>query len=207
MPCMRKFTSRGFPGGLVIKNLLPVRETRVQSLLQEDSTRHGAAKPLRPNNWVCLCSEPGLLNEKPLQQGACTLQLGSSPHPPQLARSPPSNEDPAQPKTNTFLSWAKRWWGVNPLPDARTRPCWRACRNWQPAWRWPSPGLFPGPLCSPPRHNLLRAAPFQNSNKIHYAELTLSGFPSFRWPLLFSTPSSILWLHHLRKSKGLGISR
>ena len=31
---------------------------------------------------------------------ACTLQLQSSPHSPQLEKSPPSNKDPAQPKIN-----------------------------------------------------------------------------------------------------------
>ena len=35
----------GFPGGSVVKNLAASAETQVQSLIQEDPTCHGAAKP------------------------------------------------------------------------------------------------------------------------------------------------------------------
>lgn len=57
-----------------------------------------------------------------------------------------------------------------PLPGARTHPYSKACRNWQRAWHWSSPGPFPGPPCSQRRHSRLQVTPFQNSNKIHYSE-------------------------------------
>ena len=36
---MQSCAMEGFPGGSVIKNLLPMQETQVQSLVQEDTTR------------------------------------------------------------------------------------------------------------------------------------------------------------------------
>ena len=72
------------------------------------SYAHGAAKPLCRNYWahVWQLLKPmnprshALQQEKPLQWEACTLQLESSPHSPQLEKSSCSNRDPAQPKIN-----------------------------------------------------------------------------------------------------------
>ena len=41
--------NRGFPGGAVVENRLPMQGTRVRALVQEDPTCHGAAKPGRHN--------------------------------------------------------------------------------------------------------------------------------------------------------------
>ena len=38
-----------FPGGTVVKNLLPMKGTQVRVLVREDPTRHGATKPMRHN--------------------------------------------------------------------------------------------------------------------------------------------------------------
>ena len=102
---------------------LPVQETRVRSLIQEDHTCHVAARPLmRHSCWACAL-ESGSPEAYALQQDrppqweapACqlerrsrSLQLESSPHSPQVEKSPSSNEDPVQPrinkiKTETFI--------------------------------------------------------------------------------------------------------
>ena len=46
----------GFPGDSVVKNLPPVQETWVPSLIWEDSTCHGAPKPVCHNYWVFIYS-------------------------------------------------------------------------------------------------------------------------------------------------------
>ena len=43
----------GFPGGSVVKNRLLMRGARVQALVREDPTCHGATKPMRHNYWAC----------------------------------------------------------------------------------------------------------------------------------------------------------
>ena len=44
-----KGQKRGFPGGAVIRNHLPMQGTRVRSLVREDPTCRGATKPVRHN--------------------------------------------------------------------------------------------------------------------------------------------------------------
>ena len=46
----RKTTRGGLPGGPVVKNHLPMRVTRVQSSVWEDSTGCKAAKPMHHNS-------------------------------------------------------------------------------------------------------------------------------------------------------------
>ena len=41
-----------FPGGTVVKNRLPMQGTRVQALVREDRTCHGATKPVHHNYWA-----------------------------------------------------------------------------------------------------------------------------------------------------------
>ena len=57
----------------------PLQETRVWSLVQEDSTCHRATGPMHNNCWACapqsLCSQ----QERPLQQEARAVQLESGP--------------------------------------------------------------------------------------------------------------------------------
>ena len=69
-----------------LRTRLPMQGTRVQALVQEDPTCHGATKPVRHNYWACALEpvshnywahvpqllkparlEPVLRNEKPLQ--------------------------------------------------------------------------------------------------------------------------------------------
>ena len=50
----------GFPGGPAVKNL-PMHETQVQSLIQEDPTCLGAAKPVHHNYCACAL-EPASYN-------------------------------------------------------------------------------------------------------------------------------------------------
>ena len=42
-----------FSDGVVDQNPPPVQETRVRSLVQEDSMCLGATKPIRQNYWAC----------------------------------------------------------------------------------------------------------------------------------------------------------
>ena len=73
--------------------------TRVHSLLQEDSTRCGATKPVSQNYSACAL-EPTLhnrrshSNEKPVHR-----KLESNPRLLQLEEATCSNKDPAQLKT------------------------------------------------------------------------------------------------------------
>ena len=89
-----------------------MQQTLVQSLIQEDPTCPGAAKPVGHNNWACdldprnhnywspcalkpvLCNTRSHCSEKPVH---CTER---SPCSPQLEKSPRSNEDPTPPQIN-----------------------------------------------------------------------------------------------------------
>ena len=44
-----KIALQGFPGGSVVKNLLPMQGTWVRALAREDPTCRGATKPMRHN--------------------------------------------------------------------------------------------------------------------------------------------------------------
>ena len=48
-----KKKEQGFPGGSVDKNQLPMQETWVQSLIQEDSICCGATKPVCHDHQTC----------------------------------------------------------------------------------------------------------------------------------------------------------
>ena len=88
-----------FPGGEWWRILLPMQGTWVRSLVQEDSTCHGAAKPVHHNYWACTL-EPmshnywslqatttenhmprarALQQEKPPQWEACAPQQREAP--------------------------------------------------------------------------------------------------------------------------------
>ena len=105
-----------------------MQETQVWSLVQEDPTCLGATKPVYYTYWVCVLEawKPKLLKpkhpraralqqEKPLQWEAFTLQLQSNPSSQQLGKSPPSNEDSAQPK-------------INKITKKREIKSWISCR-------------------------------------------------------------------------------
>ena len=94
---------------------LPMQETRIQSLIQEDPTCPGATKPVRHNYWACALEPTShnhwsrhtlqpALEEKPPQWEARTRQATrQEPHSPQREKSPHSNEDPVQPKRKNFF--------------------------------------------------------------------------------------------------------
>ena len=42
-----------YPDGSVVKNLLPMQKTWVQSQIQEDTTCHSTTKPVCHNYWAC----------------------------------------------------------------------------------------------------------------------------------------------------------
>ena len=94
--------TKGFPGVPVIKNppatagntglsliqKIPHAEEQVSLCVWAHAT---TPEPMQP-------SAHAPQQEKPPQWGALTLQLGNSPHSPQLERNLHSSEDPAQPK-------------------------------------------------------------------------------------------------------------
>ena len=99
-----------------------MQESWVWSLIWDDSTCHGATKPVCYNYWACAV-DPGNCNywvhvpqllkpkcpgahalqtERPLQWGACT---------PQWERSPCSNRDLAQPEINNKIIFKNVYFG------------------------------------------------------------------------------------------------
>ena len=123
-----QFEKQGFLGGSVVKNLpanagdmslIPDLRSMIKS---RDQTQHEEIKSICHNYWACAL-EPGSYNylahwlqllkatcpracapqqEKTLQWRACTEQLESSPHSPQLEKIPVwfGCEEPSQPKIN-----------------------------------------------------------------------------------------------------------
>ena len=99
---------------------LPKQETRVQSLVRDDSICCGATKPVYHEHWICalearncnllkpMCPRACTLQqEKPPQWEAPALQLESSPCSSQQEKTPSSSEDPAQPKINKIILFLK----------------------------------------------------------------------------------------------------
>ena len=86
MPCIRKCTSRVFPADLVVKNLLPLQETQVRSLLREDPMHHGAAKPCTPTTApVCALSLGSAARQAPATRRLHAATREQSPLPPTTA--------------------------------------------------------------------------------------------------------------------------
>ena len=96
---------------------LPMQETQVRSLIQEDPTCGRATKPMCHNYWACapepenhnywVCSRQLLKLAPPRacapqqeQWEAYVPQLDSSPGSPPLEKSPRSNKDPTKTKIN-----------------------------------------------------------------------------------------------------------
>ena len=104
----------------VVKNLLPMQETLVWSLIQEDPTRSRATRPERHNYWACAL-EPRNHNywAHTLQSPSFTAreatatrspypEMSSSPCSPYEEKSPCSNRDPAQPKINKYIKLQRK---------------------------------------------------------------------------------------------------
>ena len=82
----------GFPGGLVVKNSLPVQGTSVWSLVWKDPTSGGTAKPMCHNYWPSAlepvshsCWSPGTWSPRSATRGVTAMrslhtQLEISPH-------------------------------------------------------------------------------------------------------------------------------
>ena len=84
---------RGFPGGSVDKDPPAMQGTQAQSLVWENPTYHGPAKPVS-HHWAhvpqllkTVYQGPGPHQEKPRQWEACVLQQKSSPCSPQLEKA------------------------------------------------------------------------------------------------------------------------
>ena len=109
---------------------LPIRETWVLSLIQEDPMFCGSANQPHVPQLLGLCSraqEPQLLSppaataearapgapaprqEKPAPRGGRAPQLESSPRSPQQEKGPRSNEGPAQPNINKHMLKINKW--------------------------------------------------------------------------------------------------
>ena len=102
---------------------LQTQGTQVQSLAQEDSTCHGATKPVCHQYWDCV---PHPLKPTPWSLPSAARSLPpatkSSPGLLQLRKSSSSNEDPAQPKINfkkifnalspSTEEWIKKMWYI-----------------------------------------------------------------------------------------------
>ena len=104
-------------GALLVAQLqrihLPMQEAWVQSLIWEDPTHCGATKPMYHNYWACVLEagsrnywSPHALEPAFQQENTAVRNPGpqpeSGPCSPQLAQSPHSNEDPAQPQIQLF---------------------------------------------------------------------------------------------------------
>ena len=61
LPAVKGCVLRGFPGGEWLRIRLPMQETWVRALVQEDPTCRGATKPMCHNYWACAL-EPTCLN-------------------------------------------------------------------------------------------------------------------------------------------------
>ena len=113
-PRQEKKKGKSAPGTcLVVQWLricLPMQETHVQSLAQEDPTCHEAAQPVCCNYWACTLEllrlacwspralEPVLCNERSHRNEAHALPGEWLPLAVTREESPRSSKDPAQPK-------------------------------------------------------------------------------------------------------------
>ena len=77
-----------------LKVHLSMQATWVRSLVREDSTGHGAAKPVC-HNYRAHSPEPMLCKREGATMRSLCTASERSPHSLQLEKSPPSNEDPA----------------------------------------------------------------------------------------------------------------
>ena len=74
-----------------IRMCLPLQGTQVRSLVQEDSTCHGATKPMCHNYWSPCALETAAQQEKPQQEASEKPLLTAT------TERPGSNKDPLQP--------------------------------------------------------------------------------------------------------------
>ena len=83
---------------------LPMQGARVRSLVQEDPTCRGAAKPLCRNCWAHALEPHALQQEKPPQWEAHTLQLERSPCSLQLEKTHAQRRWPGTAKNKKLKS-------------------------------------------------------------------------------------------------------
>ena len=90
-----------FPGGPVVKTVLPAQGVRVQSLVWEDPTCHGTAKPMCHNYWAqplepMFHNKRSCRNEEPAQRRVTPAHRNQ--------RKPmSSSEDLMKPKINEWI--------------------------------------------------------------------------------------------------------
>ena len=96
---MIKTTQCDFPGGPWLRIRLPRQGTRVWSLVWEDSTCHGAAKPVHHSYRACVPWSPHSAAREATATRSSHTTLESSPCLPQLEKSPSA----AKHKERSFL--------------------------------------------------------------------------------------------------------
>ena len=96
---------------------LPMQETPVWSLVQEDPTNHGTTKSVHANHWACAIENGSQNCWSPLPLGpfSATWAATAMRSPRMSTRELPvlvttreeagNNKDPAQPRINKFLNW------------------------------------------------------------------------------------------------------
>ena len=97
-PSHKKKMKQDFSDGVVDQNPPPVQETRVRSLVQEDSMCLGATKPIRQNYWAC-----DLEPESHNYWSPCAHSLCSQGDKPLQWEPEHRNEDPAQPNIKSEI--------------------------------------------------------------------------------------------------------
>ena len=105
-----------YQASLVVRRLkihLLVQGTQVQSLVQQDPTWCGATRPMHHNPWSPLS------REQPPQLEACTPQLKSSSHSPQLEKAHTQQEEPAQPISKCFFKKRRTHYEKNLIKKKR----------------------------------------------------------------------------------------
>ena len=106
---------------------LPVQGSWVQSLVWEESTCHGATKPMCHNYWA-------QVREATAVRSLCTA-AGKEPHSPQLEEAHIHSKDPVQPKYNFFQKRWKRSFPCGSLTSSSMSPGLSGCLMNLYEWR------------------------------------------------------------------------
>ena len=86
-----------FPGGTVDKNPLAMQGTQVRSMVQEDSTCHGAMKPGYHDYWACVLQLLKAVSLEPVFRHRITHH-NEKPRAPQLEKAHTEQQRPSATK-------------------------------------------------------------------------------------------------------------
>ena len=129
----------------VAKNLPPVQQTCVRSLIREGPLCHAATKPVGHSYWACALEAwepppltpacPGthaLQQEKPPQGEARTLHPERSPRSPQLDQTPTETQQSQKQTSKVILKHTVRRHltpvRMSTIKKTRENKCWWGCR-------------------------------------------------------------------------------